>query len=95
MPSNTKKPTGDPSCPSSMRLVKQIALLILWKVKAVNVLHESSEKIYEDAEIYISGVTGSSISGTGFSHGKRSTGQVVGSRKRQRKGGAVGVILNY
>lgn len=97
---NTKKPTGDPSCPPSVRRAKHIARYILNKFTAISVGDESSDddrKEDNDAKDGIEDLrTASSGDGDGGKpdrhiRKKRENPTRVGDRKRQRKAGAAGV----
>lgn len=89
---NTKKPTGDPSCPSPVRKAKTIARAILGKVNAISVGDESSDDGGEDGilDITANASSGSDI-GRERVNRKRKFGGSVGDRKRQRKAGAGGL----
>lgn len=84
---NTKKPTGDPSCPPAVRRAKLIAREILGKVNAFSVGDEDLETDEqsareEEGEGHLSGSQGNR---------KRACGDAVGMRKRQRRAGKGGV----
>lgn len=85
---NTKKPTGDPSCPANVRRAKHIARNILALVNAVSVGDNSGEENNMDTS---SSAEATADTETGSGIVKRSATGSVGARKRQRKAGAAGV----
>lgn len=91
---NTKKPTGDPSCPPAVRRAKLIARDMLGKVNAFSVGDVSDDDTdSKDGSPGRDDEDGGDVPGSECGN-KRAGGEPVGTRKRQSKEGVGGVKVS-